>query len=86
MVPQSTPRPVRRLPDVRDLACGLTVAGLVVALAILVAGGAGGGMGNAFDRPYIRVAEHRTSLCDAVLDPIHPAVGTQHLRACHARF
>ncbi|MCO6387700.1 hypothetical protein [Aliihoeflea sp. 40Bstr573] len=83
MFPQPDLRPVRRLTDLRDLAGGLTVAGL---LAIVVAGGAGIGMGSPAAPPYMRVAEQRSSLCDAVLDPIHPAVGAQHLRLCLERL
>lgn len=83
MFPQPDLRPVRRLTDLRDLAGGLTVAGL---LAIVVAGGAGIGMGSPAAPPYMRGAEQRSSLCDAVLDPIHPAVGAQHLRSCLERL
>lgn len=68
MFPQSTLRPVRRLPDVRDLACGLTASLLVALPAIVMAGGAGGGMGGASATPYMRVAEQCPSSCDTVLD------------------
>ncbi|MFN3765428.1 MAG: hypothetical protein ACK4R3_07655 [Aliihoeflea sp.] len=86
MFPQSDVRPVRRLTDLRDLAGALTLAGLVTLLAIVVAGGAGIGMGSPAAPPYMRGAEQRSSLCDAVLDPIHPAVGAQHLRLCLERL
>jgi hypothetical protein len=83
---QPDSRPLRRLPDIRDLASGVAVSALVLLLAIVMAGGSGAGMGTPSATPYMRIAEHEASLCDAVLDPIHPAVGAQHLRSCLARF
>jgi len=68
MFPQSTSRPVRRTPDLRDLACGLTASLLVALLAIVMAGGSGAGMGDASRTPYMGIAEHCPSSCDAVLD------------------
>lgn len=77
MLPQYAPRPFRRLPDIRDVACGLTVSALVALVAILMAGGQGVDMGSPAATPYMRAAEHGLSLCDAVLDPDTTE------RACH---
>jgi hypothetical protein len=68
MFPQYAPRPIRRLPDIRDLAGGLTVSALVSLLAIVVAAGQGADMGSPVPTPYMRDAEHGPSLCDAVFD------------------
>jgi hypothetical protein len=77
MFPQYAPRPVRRLPDIRDRAGGLTVSALFALVAIVMAGGLGADVGSPAATPYMRAAEHGLSLCDAVLDP------DMTERACH---
>jgi hypothetical protein len=77
MLPQSVPRPVRRLPDFRDIAGGLTVSALFALLAIIMAGGQGADVGSPAATPYMGAAEHGLSLCDAVFDPDTTE------RACH---
>ncbi|MDF1598587.1 hypothetical protein PZ895_02205 [Mesorhizobium sp. YIM 152430] len=71
MFPQPDLRSVRRAPDDRNLACGLTasaIAALLALPAIVMAGAARAGVGSSTSTPYMRVAEHGALAGAAVLD------------------